>query len=183
MRIYLIGPVGVGKSYILDELRKQGFEVFNDPIIDKNLLKNGTPYEVQASIECSFLLRELSNKNGIFDTSIETAKYFRYLQHQDGILNISEDYKLCQLEDVITDLLENSKNHYIFINRSEEELKKQIIQRGRDYEIDNPFYERLNKLLIENFNEPNDNLDIITLEGTNIEPVINRIKELFKNEM
>lgn len=182
MRIYLIGPVGVGKSYILDELRKQGYEVFQDPIIDKELLKTGTPYEIQAAIESSFLLRELNNKNGIFDTSLETAKFFTYLQWMDGIISSEEYHKLTVLENIYTELLENSKNHYIFIKRSEEELKRQIRHRGREYEIDNPFYDKLNDLLLLNFSAPEENLDIIELTGTDISPVINRVKELIKNE-
>ena len=182
MRIYLIGPVGVGKSYILDELRKQGYDVFQDPIIDKKLLETGTPYEIQVAIESSFLLRELNNKNGIFDTSLETAKIFTYLQWTDNMISNEEYHKLNILENIYTELLENSKNHYIFIRRSKEELKKQIRYRGRKYEIDNPFYDRLNDLLLLNFSAPDENLDIIELTGTDISPVINKIKELIKNE-
>lgn len=180
MRIYLIGPTGVGKSYILNELKKQGIKTFEDPIISKDLLKTGSPCEIQASIACSFLLRDLMNKDGVFDTSIETTKIFSQFQFANDDISINDYCLIKDLEDIISDLLTNSDNHFIFIKRSEEEIKDQIIKRGREYELNNPFYEKINEALINTFNKPNSNLDIIELKGEDISPVINRVKELLK---
>ena len=180
MRIYLIGPTGVGKSYILNELKKQGIKTFGDPIINNDLLKNGSPSEIQASIACSFLLRDLTNKDGVFDTSIETTKIFSQYQLINGDININDYCLIKDLEDIISDLLTNSDNHFIFIKRSDEEIKEQIAKRGREYELNNPFYEIINKALMNKFSEPTSNLDIIELKGTDISPVINRVKELLK---
>lgn len=180
MRIYLIGPTGVGKSYILNELKKQGIKTFEDPIINNDLLKTGSPYEIQVSIACSFLLRDIANKDGVFDTSIETTKIFSQLQFLNNDINMNDFFKIRDLEFSISSLLENSRNHFIFIKRSEEEIKEQIIKRGREYELNNPFYEEINKELIKRFDKPNPNLDIIELKGTDISPVIDRVKELLK---
>ena len=180
MRIYLIGPTGVGKSYILNELKKQGIKTFEDPIISKDLLKTGSPYEIQVSIACSFLLRDLINKEGVFDTSIETTKLFSQLQFLNGDIGASDYFKITDLEDLISSSLENSENHFIFIKRSEEEIKDQIIKRGREYELNNPFYEKINETLMNTFNKPNSHLDIIELKGEDISPVVNRVKELLK---
>ena len=180
MRIYLIGPTGVGKSYILNELKKQGIKTFGDPIINNDLLKNGSPSEIQASIACSFLLRDLTNKEGVFDTSIETTKIFSQFQFANDDISIQDYCLIKDLENIISDLLTNSDNHFIFIKRSEEEIKEQIIKRGREYEINNPFYEKINEALINTFSKPNSNLDVIELKGEDISPVINRVKELLK---
>lgn len=180
MRIYLIGPVGVGKSYILDELEKQGYKVYKDPIIDQNLLEKGTPYEIQAVIESSFLQRDIACKDGIFDTSLETTQWYAYIQWLKGLISDREYSKLHALEEIYQDLLNNGKNHYIFIKRDIEEINSQIIKRGRAYEIGNPFYIEMNKFLLEQFDETKEDLDVIELHGSDISPVINRIKELLK---
>lgn len=180
MRIYLIGPVGVGKSYILDKLDKLGYIVHRDPIIDQNLLKTGTPYEVQVAVESALFLRDINNKDGVFDTALESAKYYTCLQFETGDINEKEYNNIQNIENIFQELLNNTDNHYIFIKRDLEEIKDQIRKRGRSYEIGNQFYDRINTILLNCFNEPRENLEIITLCGTDISPVIERIKELYK---
>jgi len=183
MRIYLIGPVGVGKSYILDKLDKLGYTVHSDPIIDQNLLRKGTPYEVQIAIESALLLRDINSKDGIFDTALESAKYYTRLQFENGDINEKEYNNIQNIENIFQELLNNTDNHYIFIKRDLEEIKEQIRKRGRSYEINNQFYDRINTILLNCFNKSKENLDIITLCGTDISPVIERIEELYKSKI
>lgn len=193
MRIFLIGPLGAGKSYIIKHIQQNypSTNVYTDPIFTNGLHLIKNPLTAQAAIESSLFLRKARYNDGIFDTSLEMAKMvFSKLSIYDKTtreevkanpLFILELEKMRKFYNALTHSLHDV---YIIIDRSQEELKANIIKRGRPYEINNPVITRLNADLADDIVKdisttyPGNRVIRVFLKGEDISPVIDVIKTL-----
>lgn len=193
MRIFLIGPLGAGKSYIINHIQKNypSTNVYTDPIFtnDLHLIKN--PLKAQAAIESALFLRKVRYRDGIFDTSAEMAKMvFSKLSIYDNTtreevrsnpLFILELEKMRKFYSSMTNSL---LDVFIILDRSKEELEANIIKRGRPYELNNPVITRLNADLADDLVKyistvyPQNRVIRVFLKGEDISPVIDVIKTI-----
>lgn len=193
MRIFLVGPLGAGKSYIIKHIQQNypNTNVYTDPIFtnDLHLIKN--PLTAQAAIEASLFLRKARFNDGIFDTSLEMAKIvFSKLSIYDKTtrdevksnpLFVLELEKMRRFYNALTHSLHDV---FIIIDRSKEELEANIVKRGRPYEVNNPVITRLNADLADDLEKdikakyPENKVIRVVLEGKDVTPVVDIIKNI-----
>lgn len=130
-RIFLIGPMGVGKSFALEVFNVMEYPTHSDPIMNaanQGLINfKSEPKQLQVDIEKVILDRDSKEYMiGIYDTSLVMARSFGKVY--DCVV------------DPIPDLSIYKDALHVIIDADETTLANNITKRGREYELENVKY-------------------------------------------
>lgn len=176
--IVIEGVVGVGKSSLMHLLGAQGYEEFEEPVVDNPILdkfyydrkRYSFPLQVFFLNKRFEHIKKTNNfKNAVMDRSIYgDAIFARMLNLNDEMSD--EEFGIYQ------ELLENMLEHVrapklmVFLEVSVDEAMRRIQKRGRDYEliVERDYWQNLNDEYHDYFDQYNlspvlrinvDNLD------------------------
>ncbi len=153
--IVIEGVVGVGKSSLMNILANEGYEAFEEPVVDNPILDKFYYDRVRYSfpLQVFFLNKRFEHikqakdvSRAVMDRSIYGDAIFARL------LNLNEE--MSDEEFLIyTELLQNMLEHVhapklmVYLEISVDEAMRRIAKRGRDYEqvVERAYWENLNE--------------------------------------
>ena len=152
--IVIEGVVGVGKSSLMNVIAQQGYEPFEEPVVDNPVLDKFYYDRERYSfpLQVFFLNKRFEHikkakdvTRAVMDRSIYgDAIFARMLNLSDEMLD--EEFQ------IYTELLQNMLEHVhvpklmIYLEISVDEAMRRIAKRGRDYEqvVEREYWEKLN---------------------------------------
>ena len=180
--IVIEGVVGVGKSSLMNVIAQQGYEPFEEPVVDNPVLDKFYYDRERYSfpLQVFFLNKRFEHikkakdvTRAVMDRSIYGDAIFARM------LNLSNEMSDEEFQ-IYTELLQNMLEHVhvpklmIYLEISVDEAMRRIAKRGRDYEqvVEREYWEKLNTEYRKYF----DNYDlspILTINVDNLDFVNN----------
>lgn len=162
--IVIEGVVGVGKSSLMNILANQGYEAFEEPVVDNPILDKFYYDRVRYSfpLQVFFLNKRFEHikqakdvSRAVMDRSIYGDAIFARLLNLNNEMS-DEEFM------IYTELLQNMLEHVhapklmVYLEISVDEAMRRIAKRGRDYElvVEREYWEHLNeqyKLYFDNY--------------------------------
>lgn len=159
-KILIQGPIGVGKSSVIDQLEKMGYPVHKDlvlPMIESGITDEGVIGQTLFERECDHY--------GFMDCSVVQNYMF------DQIINHWETKTIGEIVEGAKELM-NKDSLYIWLSNDLLSLTRNIIKRNRDFEVNNvSWYKDFNVKFMTIQNQ----LPGIHLECNNAEEVADQI--------
>lgn len=124
-KVLIQGPIGVGKSSVIDHLENLGFPVHKDvvlPMIESGITDEGVIGQTLFEREC--------DNYGFMDCSVVQNYIF------DQIINHWEEKTLEEIVEGAKELM-NKDSLYIWLSDDLLSLTGRIIKRNRDFEVNN----------------------------------------------
>lgn len=173
--IVIEGVVGVGKSSLMNILAKEGYEPFEEPVVDNPILDKFYYDRVRYSfpLQVFFLNKRFEHikqakdvSRAVMDRSIYGDAIFARL------LNLNEEMSDEEFQ-IYTELLQNMLEHVhapklmVYLEISVDEAMNRIAKRGRDYElvVEREYWENLN----EQYREYFDNYELSPILKINVD--------------
>lgn len=161
--IVVEGVVGVGKSSLMHVISEEGYDEFEEPVVDNPVLDKFYHDRTRYSfpLQVFFLNKRFEHikkaknvSNAVMDRSIYGDAIFARLLNLNGEMS-NEEFQ------IYTELLENMLEHVhvpklmIYLEISVDEAMNRIQKRGRDYEqiVEREYWEKLNNEYQQYFNE------------------------------
>lgn len=173
--IVIEGVVGVGKSSLMNILAKEGYEPFEEPVVDNPILDKFYYDRVRYSfpLQVFFLNKRFEHikqakdvSRAVMDRSIYGDAIFARL------LNLNHEMSDEEFQ-IYTELLQNMLEHVhapklmVYLEISVEEAMRRIAKRGRDYElvVEREYWENLN----EQYRQYFDNYELSPILKINVD--------------
>lgn len=161
--IVIEGVVGVGKSSLMNILAEQGYEAFEEPVVDNPVLDKFYHDRTRYSfpLQVFFLNKRFEHikkakdvSRAVMDRSIYGDAIFARM------LNLSQEMSDEEFQ-IYTELLANMLEHVhtpklmVYLEIGVDEAMNRIKKRGRDYEqiVEREYWEKLNTEYSAYFNE------------------------------
>lgn len=161
--VVIEGVVGVGKSSLMNILATQGYEAFEEPVVDNPVLDKFYHDRTRYSfpLQVFFLNKRFEHikqakdvSRAVMDRSIYGDAIFARM------LNLSQEMSDEEFQ-IYTELLANMLEHVhtpklmVYLEISVDEAMRRIQKRGRDYEqiVEREYWEKLNAEYTNYFNE------------------------------
>ena len=161
--VVIEGVVGVGKSSLMNILATQGYEAFEEPVVDNPVLDKFYHDRTRYSfpLQVFFLNKRFEHikqakdvSRAVMDRSIYGDAIFARM------LNLSKEMSDEEFQ-IYTELLTNMLEHVhkpklmVYLEISVDEAMRRIQKRGRDYEqiVEREYWEKLNTEYTHYFNE------------------------------
>lgn len=161
--VVIEGVVGVGKSSLMNILATQGYEAFEEPVVDNPVLDKFYHDRTRYSfpLQVFFLNKRFEHikqakdvSRAVMDRSIYGDAIFARM------LNLSQEMSDEEFQ-IYTELLTNMLEHVhkpklmVYLEISVDEAMRRIQKRGRDYEqiVEREYWEKLNIEYTHYFNE------------------------------
>lgn len=161
--VVIEGVVGVGKSSLMNILATQGYEAFEEPVVDNPVLDKFYHDRTRYSfpLQVFFLNKRFEHikqakdvSRAVMDRSIYGDAIFARM------LNLSQEMSDEEFQ-IYTELLTNMLEHVhkpklmVYLEISVDEAMRRIQKRGRDYEqiVEREYWEKLNTEYTHYFNE------------------------------
>lgn len=152
--IVIEGVVGVGKSSLMNILAEQGYEAFEEPVVDNPILDKFYYDRLRYSfpLQVFFLNKRFEHikkakdvSKAVMDRSIYGDAIFARMLNINGEMS-DEEFQ------IYSELLENMLQHVqapklmVYLEVSVDEAMRRINKRGRDYEliVERAYWEKLN---------------------------------------
>ncbi|QIK57808.1 deoxynucleoside kinase [Erysipelothrix sp. HDW6A] len=173
--IVIEGVVGVGKSSLMNVIAQQGYEPFEEPVVDNPVLDKFYYDRERYSfpLQVFFLNKRFEHikkakdvTRAVMDHSIYGDAIFARM------LNLSDEMSDEEFQ-IYTELLQNMLEHVhvpklmIYLEISVDEAMRRIAKRGRDYEqvVEREYWEKLNTEYRKYF----DNYDLSPILTINVD--------------
>ncbi len=173
--IVIEGVVGVGKSSLMNVIAQQGYEPFEEPVVDNPVLDKFYYDRERYSfpLQVFFLNKRFEHikkakdvTRAVMDRSIYGDAIFARM------LNLSNEMSDEEFQ-IYTELLQNMLEHVhvpklmIYLEISVDEAMRRIAKRGRDYEqvVEREYWEKLNTEYRKYF----DNYDLSPILTINVD--------------
>lgn len=173
--IVIEGVVGVGKSSLMNVIAQQGYEPFEEPVVDNPVLDKFYYDRERYSfpLQVFFLNKRFEHikkakdvTRAVMDRSIYGDAIFARM------LNLSDEMSDEEFQ-IYTELLQNMLEHVhvpklmIYLEISVDEAMRRIAKRGRDYEqvVEREYWEKLNTEYRKYF----DNYDLSPILTINVD--------------
>lgn len=148
MRVYIMGEVGVGKSHAISHLKNKGYEVIEDPVIElgEEFLSGSDSLKIQLAVASKLYTAAAVKDDGIFDSCLAQSFQFVIANHSMGLIS---DSAFLSIRSTYMEMIKalGKNDVYIYLDKPRWEIRKQIAERGRPYEQDNPFITAANNTI------------------------------------